>query len=276
MPDASVSPLDHLTDAIPARQVHPGWVYLVGAGPGDPELLTLRAARLLRQADCVVYDNLVSRQILALARPEAEQVYVGKKAANHALPQDEINALLVRMAQAGKTVVRLKGGDPFIFGRGGEEAEELIAAGLNFEVVPGITAAAGIGAYAGIPLTHRDHAQSVTFVTGHLKEGPEQQALGLDWASLARPRQTVVFYMGVARLPDICRQLQTHGLPGDTPAAAIHRGTQPSQKVVVATVDTLPTAVQAAGLVPPTLIIVGQVVQLAPKLAWWSPTDPSA
>ena len=267
MTDAAAFP------ALPARAVRPGYVYLVGAGPGDPELLTVRAARLVAAADCVVYDNLVSRDILALCRPDADKIYVGKKASHHTLPQHEINTLLVRLAQEQKVVVRLKGGDPFIFGRGGEEAEELVDSGLSFEVVPGITAATGIGAYAGIPLTHRDHAQSCVFVTGHLKTTAEHpdEPLVLDWEALARPRQTVVFYMGVSRLNDICQGLIQHGMPADTPAAAIQRGTQPEQKVVAATLATLTNAVHRAGITPPALIIVGSVVGLANRLAWWLP-----
>ncbi|NTV11890.1 MAG: uroporphyrinogen-III C-methyltransferase [Zoogloea sp.] len=246
---------------------HTGRVYLVGAGPGDPELLTLRGARLLAGADVVVYDNLVNRAILDFAPAAAERIYVGKKAALHAMPQPEINALLVRLARQGLQVVRLKGGDPFIFGRGGEEAEELVAAGIGFEVVPGVTAAAGIAAYAGIPLTHRDMAQSCVFATGHLKDG----SLNLDWEALARPRQTVVFYMGINKLPDICREMIAHGMPPDTPAAAIRRGTTAEQREVVADLATLADSVRAAGLTPPALVIVGEVVRLHGRLGWFDP-----
>lgn len=245
----------------------PGWVYLVGGGPGDPELLTLRGARLIAGCDAVVYDNLVNQAIVDLAPAHAERVYVGKRAAEHTLPQQEINALLVRLARAGKRVIRLKGGDPFIFGRGGEEMEELETAGIPFEVVPGVTAAAGIAAYAGIPLTHRDHAQACVFATGYLKDG----AVELDWPLLARPDQTVVIYMGISRLGEICRRLIEHGLPPDTPAGVIHRGTTEAQRVVVADLATLAERVREADLRPPALTLVGKVVGLYPRLAWFHP-----
>ncbi len=244
-----------------------GHVYLVGAGPGDPELLTLRGARLIAGADVVVFDNLVSPAIVDLAPASAERIYVGKKAADHTLPQDEINALLVRLAREGRRVVRLKGGDPFIFGRGGEEMEVLVAAGITVEVVPGVTAAAGIAAYAGIPLTHRDHARSVVFTTGFLKDG----ALDLDWPMLARPGQTLVIYMGISRLAEICGQLIAHGLPPDTPAGVIERGTTPAQRQVVADLATLPERVREAEIRPPALTFVGGVVGLYPRLAWFAP-----
>lgn len=243
-----------------ARQV--GKVYLVGAGPGDPELLTLKAARLIAAADAVVYDNLVGEGILDLARPDARLVYVGKQAGHHALPQEDINRLLVKLALEGLAVVRLKGGDPFIFGRGGEEIEALLPYGIGFEVVPGVTAASGMAACAGIPLTHREHAQSCVFVTGHLRNG----TCDLDWPALARPHQTVVFYMGLASLPEICRQLIAHGLPGSLPAAAVERATQPGQRTVCADLATLPQAVAEAGLEAPVLIVVGEVVRLAERL----------
>ena len=209
----------------------PGWVYLVGAGPGDPELLTLKAARLIGEADVLVYDNLVSKAVLELARPDAERIYAGKERGNHSLPQEQINQLLVRLAKSGKRVVRLKGGDPYIFGRGGEEVETLHADGVNFEVVPGITAAAGVGTYAGIPLTHRNHAQACVFVTGHLKDG----SMNLDWPGLARRRQTVVIYMGLSGLAHLCAKLMEHGLPADWPAAIVQHGTQSSQRTVTGT-----------------------------------------
>ena len=241
-----------------------GTVYLVGAGPGDPELLTLRAARLLASAEVVVYDNLIGPGIVELAAPGAERIYVGKQSGRHTLPQEDINALLVRLAKAGKNVVRLKGGDPFIFGRGGEEIEELLGSGVPFEVVPGVTAASGMAAHAGIPLTHRDHAQSCVFVTGHLKDG----SVDLDWPALARPQQTVVVYMGISAVAEICRQLVRHGLSGETPAALVRNATRPNQQVLAATLDSLPEAARAAAIAPPALIVVGSVVSLHDKLAW--------
>ena len=242
-----------------------GRVALVGAGPVDPELLTLRAARLLSRADVLVLDHLVSEGVLALVNPAAERIYVGKESGHHTVPQEEINRLLVRLAREGWQVVRLKGGDPFIFGRGGEELEELLAAGVPFEVVPGITAACGAGAYAGIPLTHRDYAQSVVFATGHRRAGES----ALDWAALARPRQTAVIYMGVGMLPSHCAALIAHGRGADTPAALVENGTLPSQRIVVGTLATLPDIATAAGIRPPALLIVGEVVGLAGKLAWF-------
>jgi uroporphyrin-III C-methyltransferase len=242
-----------------------GTVHLVGAGPGDPDLLTLRAARLLAQADVVVYDHLVGPGVLALVGPGAQRLYVGKERNHHSLPQEEINALLVRLAREGRTVVRLKGGDPFVFGRGGEELQVLAAEGVPFEVVPGITAACGVASYAGIPLTHRDHAQSCTFVTGHLKDG----SCDLDWPALARPRQTVVIYMGLSGLATICAQLVTHGLPAHWPAAVVAQGTLASQQVVCATLETLADEVARAGLSSPCLTIVGEVVKLRDELAWF-------
>ncbi len=248
-----------------ACRAHGGTVHLVGAGPGDPDLLTLRAARLLQQADVVVYDHLVGPGVLDLIGHQAERIYVGKQRACHSLSQDEINALLVRLSQAGRTVVRLKGGDPFVFGRGGEELQVLAAHGVPFEVVPGITAACGVSSYAGIPLTHRDYAQSCTFVTGHLKDG----SCNLDWVALARPRQTVVIYMGLSGLPTICAELMAHGLPADWPAAVVAHGTLSRQQVVVATLATLAQTVQDAGLKSPGLTIVGEVVRLRDELAWF-------
>ena len=247
---------------VPAR---PGWVYLVGAGPGDPELLTLKAARLIGEADVLVYDNLVSQAVLDLARLDAERIYAGKERGNHTLPQEQINQLLVRLAKTGKRVVRLKGGDPYIFGRGGEEVETLHGDGVSFEVVPGITAAAGVGSYAGIPLTHRNHAQACVFVTGHLQDG----SMDLDWPGLARRRQTVVIYMGLSGLPYLCGKLIEHGLPGDWPVAIVQHGTQPTQRTVVGTLATLPALAEATKLRAPTLIIVGEVVTLRDKLRWF-------
>ena len=270
-----------IRDAVPARPplyaiggagpttvaANVGIVYLVGAGPGDPELLTIRAANVIARADVIVYDRLVAREIVALGRPGAQRIYVGKARSNHTLPQHEINALLVRLAQDGKHVVRLKGGDPFVFGRGGEEIEALVAHDIPFEVVPGITAATGIAAYAGIPLTHRDCAHAVTFVTGHLKDG----TMNLDWPALARPGQTVVIYMGLLGLPILCRELVAHGLPPTTPAAIVQQGTTAQQRVVVATLADLPGRAFDARLAPPTLIIVGEVVKLRDKLGWFHP-----
>lgn len=242
-----------------------GCVQLVGAGPGDPELLTLRAVRLLAQADVVVYDHLVSPQILAFVAPQAERLYAGKQCKHHSLPQTDINELLVRLARQGRRVVRLKGGDPFVFGRGGEEIEALAAQGVDFEVVPGITSACGVSCYAGIPLTHRDHAQACLFVTGHLKDG----SADLDWVALTRPRQTVVIYMGLGALPEICAQLVRHGQSPHMPAAVVQQGTTPDQRVVTGTLSDLDQRVAAAGLVSPCLIIVGEVVRLHAKLAWY-------
>ena len=244
-----------------------GTVYLVGAGPGNPDLLTLRAAKLIGEADAVVYDRLVGSGILDFARRDARRIFVGKARANHTLPQHEINALLVRLAREGRRVVRLKGGDPFIFGRGGEEIETLVAHGIPFEVVPGITAASGIAAYAGIPLTHRDHAHAVTFVTGHLKDG----TMNLDWPALARPGQTVVVYMGLLGLPILARELVAHGLPPSTPAAVIQQGTTANQRVITGTLADLPGRAFEARLEPPTLIVVGDVVKLQSTFAWFDP-----
>jgi uroporphyrin-III C-methyltransferase/precorrin-2 dehydrogenase/sirohydrochlorin ferrochelatase len=242
-----------------------GFVSLVGAGPGDPDLLTLRALRVLQSADAVLYDHLVAPALVSMARPEAERVYVGKERDRHALGQDSINALMVCLARRGKRVVRLKGGDPFMFGRGGEEIEALAAQGVAFEIVPGVTAAAGAAAYAGIPLTHRDYAQTCVFATGHLKDGSAE----LDWAALARPRQTVVVYMGVGALAQICAGLVGHGLRAGTPAALVEKATWPAQRIVEGTLATLPEAAAAAGVKPPALLIVGEVVRLRARLAWF-------
>lgn len=235
-----------------------GKVYLVGAGPGDPELLTLKAARLLSKAQAVVYDHLVGEEILNLANPAARMIYAGKEAGYHSLPQDRINGLLVDLARTGLEVVRLKGGDPFMFGRGGEEMEELLESGIECEVVPGITAACGVSACTGIPLTHRDHARSVIFTTGHLKDG----TVNLDWAGLARPKQTLVIYMGLGALDIICRQLMAHGLPGETPAAVVHAGTTNRQVTLTDRLDQLSTTVKRAQLKSPALIVIGSVVSL--------------
>lgn len=254
------------------RAIEPGKVYLVGAGPGDPELLTLRAARLIGAADVLVYDHLIGESILDMAPAGVRRVFVGKESANHSLPQDDINHLLVKLAQEGLRVVRLKGGDPFIFGRGGEEIQVLARHGIPFEVVPGITAAAGCAAYGGFPLTHRDHAQTLVFATGHLKDN----TVDLDWTALARPRQTVVFYMGVAAAKEICRQLMAHGLPGDTPAAAIEKGTTVRQRVVAATLATLPEHIRLDHVKPPALLVVGGVIDLRQSCTWFDPAGEAA
>ncbi|MFD1006602.1 MULTISPECIES: siroheme synthase CysG [Oceanisphaera] len=241
-----------------------GEVILVGAGPGDPDLLTIKALNELQKADVVLFDQLVSPEILALIRPEAELVSVGKKAGHHSVPQGEINELLVEYAQTGKRVVRLKGGDPFMFGRGAEELETLKAAGIRYQVVPGITAAAGATAYAGIPLTHRDHAQSAVFITGHSKQDGKEP----NWASLAQSRQTLVIYMGLMRSAHIQQRLIEHGLAASTPIALIERGTTPQQRVVRGTLNEL--GVLAEQVVSPSLMVIGEVAALADSLAWFN------
>ena len=263
--------LDQLLTDDTASQQH-GEVYLVGGGPGDPDLLTFRALRLMQQCDVCVYDKLVSPEVLDLVRRDAELIYVGKSRDQHTLPQEEINQLLARLALAGKRVLRLKGGDPFIFGRGGEEIETLMQQGVPFQVVPGITAANGVSSYAGIPLTHRDYAQACLFITGHLKNG----VLDLDWAAMARPQQTVVIYMGLVGLEQICQQLMAHGVAPDMPAAVIQQGTTQHQRVVSANLSDLASQVAAAKMKAPCLTIIGQVVQLREKLNWFEPQTQDA
>ncbi|MDC5422017.1 siroheme synthase CysG [Acinetobacter baumannii] len=253
-----------LEQALQEWEAPKGEVYLVGAGPGDPELITLKALRLMQQADVVIYDRLVSAPILELCRRDATKIYVGKARSNHSVPQEGINALLVDYAKKGKRVCRLKGGDPFIFGRGGEEIQELFQAGVPFQVVPGITAASGCSAYAGIPLTHRDYAQSVRFLTGHLKEGSPE----LPWSELVYENQTLVLYMGLVGLERICEQLIAHGQRPDMPVALISKGTTPEQKVVVGSLADIASKVTEHQIHAPTLTIIGEVVRLREQLQW--------
>lgn len=243
-----------------------GEVYLVGAGPGDPDLLTLRALRLMHKADVVLYDRLVSPEILLKLRPDAEKIYVGKQSANHSVPQETINQMLVRLAQEGKKVLRLKGGDPFIFGRGGEELESLTEAGIAFQIVPGITAASGCASYAGIPLTHRDYSQSVRFLTGHTKDG----SVPLEWEILVKEQQTLVFYMGLSGLPEITKELLAHGMAATTPAAIVQQGTRQTQRVLVSTIDAIADLAVEQEIQAPTIIIIGEVVKLQKSLSWFN------
>ncbi len=256
---------DLLTDT---PNTHPkGEVYLVGGGPGEPDLLTFRALRLMQQCDVCVYDKLVSPEVMELVRRDAELIYVGKARNQHTLPQEEINHLLARLALEGKRVLRLKGGDPFIFGRGGEEIETLMEHGIPFQVVPGITAANGVSSYAGIPLTHRDYAQACLFITGHLKDG----TVDLDWESMMRPHQTVVIYMGLVGLAEICKQLILRGVSATMPVAVIQQGTTQRQRVITATLSDIAEKVMLADLKPPCLTIIGEVVLLRDKLNWFKP-----
>ncbi len=249
-----------------AQVSRPARVTLVGAGPGDPDLLTLKAAKALRAASLVLYDRLVGQEVLELVPRRAARIYVGKQAGRHALSQEGIIELMVSLARAGKPVLRLKGGDPFIFGRGGEEAQALAAHGIPFEVIPGISAAQGAAAYAGIPLTHRDHADTLVFVTGHQRCDGAKRSVGLDWALLAKPHQTVVIYMGLSALPTICAELMRHGLHPETPAALIERATLPTQRTLAGCVQTLPTLALVHGVKSPALIVIGGVVGLQHQL----------
>lgn len=244
-----------------------GEVYLIGAGPGDPDLLTFKALRLMQKADVVLYDRLVAPDIVDLCRRDAERIYVGKARSNHAVPQGDINKLLVNLAKQGKRVARLKGGDPFIFGRGGEEIEQLAEQKIPFQVVPGITAASGCAAYAGIPLTHRDFAQSVRFITGHLQDG----SINLPWDEFVYEKQTLVFYMGLIGLPVICEQLIAHGRSADTPIALVQQGTTPQQKVITGTLSTIVEYVLLEKIKAPTLLIIGDTVTLQGRLNWFNP-----
>lgn len=261
--------LNQLIDSADPDPEYKGEVYLVGAGPGDPDLLTFKALRLMQKCDVVVYDRLVSEPILELVRRDAEKIYAGKASANHSISQENINQLLVRLARQGKRVLRLKGGDPFIFGRGGEEISELIDEHIDFQVVPGITAASGCAAYAGIPLTHRDHSQACIFVTGHRKKNNDD----LNWNMLAHANQTVVFYMGLDNVQRICDELKRHGRDEATSAALIEKGATPAQRLLIGNLNTLPGIVKRNDVRAPTLIIVGEVVDLHNKLHWYKPGE---
>jgi uroporphyrin-III C-methyltransferase/precorrin-2 dehydrogenase/sirohydrochlorin ferrochelatase len=263
--EEAIKAIQRTLDAPDAMQSDVGEVYLVGGGPGDPDLLTFRALRLMQQADVIVHDRLVSKEVLDLSRRDAERIYVGKERAKHAVPQEDINQLLVRLAKEGKRVCRLKGGDPFIFGRGGEEIDTLAEEGIPFQVVPGITAAAGASSYTGIPLTHRDYSQSVVFATGHLKDG----TINLNWPALAQPNQTVVFYMGLVGISTICAKLIEHGMPADTPIALVQKATTPEQRLFTGDLASMPEVVERENIKAPTLIIVGNVIKLHDRLNWY-------
>ena len=264
----AVELMDKLLAEAGSDQAPRGEVYLVGTGPGDPDLLTFRALRLMQQADVVLYDRLIGDGILNLVRRDAERIYVGKMKQEHIVPQEEISDMLVRLAQEGKRVLRLKGGDPFVFGRGGEEIATLAENGVAFQVIPGITAANGCSSYAGIPLTHRDHAQAYVVVTGHEKDGK----LNLNWDSLIQPRQTVVIYMGLTSLATITEGFLSHGADPDTPAAVIENGTRAGQRVITGTLKSLLDKSSAAEIKSPALIIIGSVVSLQEKLSWFADT----
>lgn len=255
-----------LNDMLEAPQTTSGEVYVVGSGPGDPELLTIKALQFMQRADVIVYDYLVSDEIMALVRKDAELICVGKRLGNHSVPQPETNALLVKLAQQGKKVCRLKGGDPFIYGRGGEEVQELAKHAIPFQIVPGITAAAGCSAYAGIPLTHRDHAQAIQFVTGHCKKDGQE----LDWQGLAKPNQTLAIYMGVIKSPHIQAQLIKHGRAETTPIAIVENGTRKNQRVVTGQLGELAELISVQKIQSPALLIIGEVVALQSQLAWFN------
>jgi len=264
--DAAVKYLNQEINKFDEQKKGEGEVYLVGAGPGDPDLLTFRALRLMQQADIALYDRLVHPSIIDLIRRDAQKIYVGKQRDNHVVRQEEINDLLVKYAKEGKRVLRLKGGDPFIFGRGGEEIDTLVDNNVSFQVVPGITSASGCSAYSGIPLTHRDHAQSCIFVTGHLKKGK----LDLNWGKLIQPNQTIVFYMGLVSIDIICEQLVANGLDSKTPCALIQQGTTPNQKVFTSILEDMSELVKKEKPSAPTIFIIGNVVNLRDKLNWYS------
>jgi uroporphyrin-III C-methyltransferase/precorrin-2 dehydrogenase/sirohydrochlorin ferrochelatase len=264
--EAEQALLDLLNAYSQDQKYQKGEVWLVGAGPGDPDLLTFRALRLMQNCDVVLYDRLVAPAVMELVRRDADRIYVGKKEAEHVVPQDEINQMLIDLAKQGKRVLRLKGGDPFIFGRGGEEIDRLAENDIPFQVVPGITSASGCSSYAGIPLTHRDYAQSCQFVTGHMKD----DVLDLEWQELARPAHTVVFYMGLNSLPEIAKQLMAHGAPETRPVALVERGTTSQQRVVTGTLANIAATVKEQGVKSPALIIVGDVVELRERLAWFA------
>jgi len=246
-----------------------GKAYLVGAGPGDPELLTLKGKRCIEAAEVVIYDRLVADEILAMSPPGAEMVFVGKEDSFHSVPQEEISRLIVDKAKEGKVVVRLKGGDPYIFGRGSEEAELLHDEGVPFEVVPGITAASGIAAYAGIPLTDRRYTSGVSFITGHKRSGEDLSEI--NWDAYAKSGNTLVFYMGIKNIETIATQLIANGKSGHTPAAVVRYGTRPDQEVLTGVLSDIVGLVEKSGIKPPALLIVGDVIGLHHNLAWFKP-----